>query len=273
MAVGSAYLSAKMLVQLNNNDVHVDWLKFYPSLSLTNKAFRLYYDAYKRASNARGSLSTNMLTDLSNAAHEGVGWGRYSGDLATVFETLWKSNKQWYENYSENYCGPQISGAIQVPVGVNSFLKAVDSRAETLQKNYSSLPQYLREVKAAKSNNRWSEIGSKTETLKTVLEKSEPLLWLYPQFASSHEYLGKWVEGVGTIHSFLENFNKFRYELQTGIVNAALVSGLMHVVSNAVPVFGDVYAKAIEVIPSLVKWAQNIRDEREKLIHQIMGRG
>lgn len=270
----NSYISADFLVQLTDKDIHVNWLKFAPSRDLTNKAFKIYYDAFNRAKKTKGALAANMITDLRSAAHEGMGWGTYSGDLTTVFQTLWANSKQWRENYSENYNGPQVTGAYQVPVGVCNFLKAVDWRAETLQQNYQSTVKYLREVQAAKSMNRWTEIGTHTENLKTVLETSEPYLWLAPKIAGDgHEHLSRWTKGVSMLYSLLDNFNKFNVDLQMNKVPALLASGFIAFVSEAVPIFGDVYGKALETIPSLVKWAQNLRDERENTIRQIMGPG
>lgn len=270
---GDPYLPAKMLAQLYPGDVHVNWLKFHPSLALTNKAFKIYYDAYRCGMSANGKLSSAMLNDLNSAAHEGCGFGVYSADLATVFETLWKNKKQWSEDYSENYCGPQITGANKVPVGVNNFLKAVDSRADILQKSYQSSVTYLKEAKAARSQNRWTEIGTQTENLKSVLESSEPYLWLVPKIEGGHDLLGKWTDGFGMLHSFLDNFNKINIDIRADKIPAALASAFIVFVSKAVPIFGDVYGKALETIPSLVKWAQNIRNERENTIRQISGPG
>lgn len=270
----NAYEAGKMLVRLNTNDVHVNWLKFYPSLELTNKAFKIYYDARRRGLDATGQLSTNLLSDLSSAAREGVGYGTYSGDLLAVFQTLWKSNMQWREDYAENYNGSQISGALPVPVGVCNFLKAVDWRVETLQKSYKSVVDYVREAKAAKSMNRWADIGTYTENLGKVLQKSEPYLWLSPKVVEDgHGKLGGWHKGLSLFYSWADNFNKFNVDLRMGKVPAAIASGFITFVSEAVPIFGEIYGKALETIPALVKWAQNIRDERENMIRQIIGPG
>ena len=270
MAIGDSYLFGHQLAYIAKGSVHVEWLKNVPSLDLTNKAFRFYYDAYNRVSRAGGKLSTPILTDLSSAAHEGCS-PIYSADLAGVFQTLWKTTGRWYEDYSKNYCGPQVNGAVQVPVGVCNFLNAVDYRAETLQNSYSSLTRYLADVKNSKSNHRWEEIGAQTEGIKNSLENAQPLLWLAPKAAGGHELISSWVSRMGTVYSFLDNYNKFRNELAMGKVNAVLVSGLTHIVSNAVPIFGDIYAQAIGMIPSLVNWAKSKRDERDRLIREIVG--
>jgi hypothetical protein len=267
----NAYEAGTMLAQLNNSNFQSSWLSGQ-SLGLINRAFKIYYDARRRGLNATGRLSTNLLNDLSSAAREGVGYGMYSGDLLSVFQTLAKNKGQWNENSWENYNGPQTAGAWAVPVGVCNFLKAVDWRAETLQKSYASVVSYVREAKAAKSMNRWAEIGTYTENLGKVLENSEPYLWLSPKIVEDgHGKLGGWTDAFSIFYSFLENFNKFNVDLRMGKVPAAVASGFIAVVSKAVPIFGDVYGKALETIPALVKWAQNIRDERENMIRQIIG--
>jgi hypothetical protein len=270
------YAMAKRLVVLTDKDVHVNWLKYAPSLNLTNGAFRIYYDAYNRASKATGKLYSEMHADLNSAAREGVGFGMYSGDLMTVFQTLWWNQKQWHEDYGDNYCGPQISGAIPVPVGVKNFLDAVDKRSDALQKNFQSFSQYAKEIAQAKANNKWSEIGKATEYMKQVLENTQPLLWFLPvshSASSGHEFFSKWNEGFGMVYSFLDNFNKFNTSVGMSQPQAAVVSAFMIMIGKGVPILGDVYVKALETLPSLITWARNIKRDQDNAIRQAIGAG
>lgn len=40
-------------------------------------------------------------------------------------------------------------------------------------------------------------------------------------------------------------------------------------VIKKVPIFGDIYVMALESIPTLVKWAKDLRDERERQIRSF----
>ena len=266
------YIRGHKRAKLLSKNVHVSWVKQPQVLKLTNHAFYLYYIGWNRARKVTSTdLRTRMGVDLTDAATSGMApLGAYSADLETVLTTLAGGNDHWREDWGKNYCGPQITGALNVPVGVCNFLNAVDARAKTLQSAYTDLGKYLKDVQHAKKNKRWSDIGTYTTNIGKVVKESERCLWLTKGLDAN---LGsKWFDGVGKIHSCLSNFNKFQYELNRGTVPAIVLTSLVEVIKFGVPIFGEIYGKAIESIPALVKWATNIRDEREKTIRMLLAK-
>lgn len=266
-----AYLNGK-LAFLQPGQVSDKIVKSAANLEVTNRAFRLYYNAYQAARAAPFQLQIKMRMNLSDAAYTGMGFGTYSGDLATVFQELEKHGGNWTETYTDYY------KANCVPVGVANFLKAVDERDETLSKNYTKYNQYIRELVQARKANQWDKIGKITERIKDITDKSSPLLWFAPigkidTHTNYHARFGKWVEGGGTIHSFLSTFNNCSVGFGLTKMQSVAAASFMLLISKGVPIIGDVYVKAPECVPSLVQWARQIKTDQDNQIRQILGHG
>ncbi|MCZ2151045.1 MAG: hypothetical protein LC126_25135 [Bryobacterales bacterium] len=281
MGVSAAsYNTGSILAYLQPNQAIPAPFRFYPVLELTNRAFRIYRDARRTVDQAPTKLKWRMFSDLVSAAGEGV-WlpGLGPGDLYGAFKHLEENNGKWVDETFTNYCGPHITGALNAPRAITNWLCAVDKRAGTLEQAYKNFDAYARQAAAAKSAGRWKEIGEAVDNIQKGAEWAEPCLWVAgasrgiqvsEKLMTIHGAFGKWVEAVGDIHSFASKYLDAAYG-GTSSGGAAALAALGILFKKALPILGDVYAGALECVPALIRWAQNIRDERELAIARAMG--
>lgn len=255
------------------------WLNSPPTiLKLTNKAFKLYYNAWQGTKDAPLEIRTKINMDLTNAARTGVGWGFGVGDLEACFQHLIDNNNHWKNvDGKKNYAGPQVSGAINLPTGITNFLNAVDNREEALKKSYNDCSKYLIELARAKKNKNWEKIGDYSGKLEKTLWWGTPFIWITSLSANEvttgyHERVSKWNDAFGLVHSFLDTFNKYN-DLGTTKAEAVGIAALATLIKKGVPILGDAYAKVFDALPGAIKWARNVRQEQDRQIRAILGAG
>ncbi|MEZ5425632.1 MAG: hypothetical protein R2747_05160 [Pyrinomonadaceae bacterium] len=273
------YMRGRTKASLKAENVSPKWMKSPPLiLELTNKAFKLYHDAWKGLGNASQRVRTKIEIDLTDAARTGVGYGMFPGDLESVFQHLIDNNNHWTSDSGSNYCGPQVTGAINLPDGITNFLNAVDQRGNALKLSYAYHLKYLENLAIAKKNNRWDEIGKWVERIEKNLWWGTPSLWFTSISANQsltdyHGRFSKWNDGFGTVQAFLNTFNQYNLGVGTTKPQAAAIATLTTLIKKFVPILGDAYAKAFEALPGAIKWARNVREEEDRKIRQILGAG
>lgn len=272
------YMRGQKKAYLSKGNVSISWMKNPAQiLELTNKAFKLYHDAWVGTKNAPLEIKTKINMDLTDAARTGLGWGMGPGDLESVFQHYVDNKGHWNSDDGSNYSGPQVSGALNLPRGITNFLDAVDKRGEALKKNYKQSSEYLLELARAKKNNNWEKIGEYSGKLEKSLWWGTPLIWITSLSANEsltgyHERISKWNDGFGLVHSFLDTFNKYS-GLGTTKAEAVGIAALATLIKKGVPILGDAYAKVFDAIPGAIKWAQNVRQEQDRQIRSILGAG
>lgn len=273
------YMRGREPAHLTKDGVKPSWMKSPPQiLELTNGAFKLYYDAWKGLGNASQKIRTKIEIDLIDAARTGAGYGLFPGDLEAVFEHIYIHNGSWESDSGSNYCGPQVSGALNLPDGITNFLNAVDKRGELLKSNYQDYTKYVQQMAQAKKNNKWDEIGDCIGNIEQVLWYGTPFLWVNSLTATDsltgyHSRFTAWNDGFGMIHSFLKTFNDYNLGVGTTKPQAAAIATLSLLIKKFVPVVGDAYAKVFEALPGAIKWARSVRQEQDQQIRAILGAG
>jgi len=173
------YMRGREKAHLTNSQAKPEWMKSPPQiLQLTNNAFKLYYDAWHGLGNASQRTRTKIEIDLIDAARSGSGYGLFPGDLEAVFEHIYNNNGSWRSDSGSNYCGPQVSGALNLPDGITNFLNAVDKRGELLKSNYVDYTNYVKKLAQAQKNNKWDQIGDCVGNIEKVLWYRTPFLWV-----------------------------------------------------------------------------------------------
>ena len=278
MATLQEYMRGQKKAHLAMANVSPSWMKSPPQiLELTNKSFKLYYNAWQGIQKMPSKLKTKIDIDLTDAAREGMGYGLGPGDLEACFQHLIANNSHWVSDDGSNYSGPQVSGALNLPTGITNFLNAVDKRGNALQKSYKKCSEYLVELARAKKNNKWAEIGENSGKLEKIISTGTPFIWITSLSASEsltsyHERASKWAGGFSFVHSFLDTFNKYN-ALGTSKAQAAGIAAFKELLSKGVPIIGDAYAKVFDAIPGAIKWAKGVRAEQDRQIRAILGPG
>ncbi len=281
----NSYHLGKERARLTDNGVAPWMLKEgRKPLIKTNEAFDLYYVSYQRIrqlykspAKSHISLASKQEVKLRDLAAVGYGSWVCCSDLNSIFDYYYNHNGTYREDGSMVqetlfYSG---GGYCTVPRGINSFLQAYAAYAEELGVLFKSFDQYARDLINAKKNNQWNEVGKSLGNIKTITDKTSEYLWLMP-YDTVHltgyvEKLTKWTDGVDTIYNFastyLTNYGGGMSNSQS--LGSAMATEAFKKVLGKLPVFGDVYIKALECVPALMKWATALRDERERQIRAL----
>jgi hypothetical protein len=233
------------------------------AISLANRAFEVYYSAHVGISaNSTAAHYSQMLTSLHNAARSG--WGRGVSDLEESFEHLSANGSRWSDNNTKNYYGSPtkiFQGALVTgPEGPVNFLNAVDANIETLRGIYTRYGSQVQDLAGAVSSDNWTRIGQVLGDMKTWGERAKPFLWWAP--AVEHR-LGQAVtlaDVLGNIHTAATMYTNSRSAGFDPRSAAALTA--LRTAVGFIPVLGDFYGQAVEMIPGLANWFRGLIQER-----------
>ena len=118
---------------------------------------------------------------MKNLAATGYGSWLCCSDLNTIFDYYYNHNGTYREDNSfvqETLHYP--GGYCTIPRGIKNFLKAYADYAEEMNTLFKNYEQYAKEVKIAKQNAKWNDVGYFIGNIKTIVEKSSEYLWLLP---------------------------------------------------------------------------------------------
>lgn len=249
----------------------------------TNEAFKLYYVSYQRIrqlykspGKSHISLASTQEKRLQKLAAVGYGSWLCSSDLNTIFDYYYRCNGRYDEDNSfvqETFFYP--GGYCTVPRGIKNFLEAYNAYAEELGTLFKNFDQYSKDLINAKKNNKWNEIGTSIGNIKSVVDKSSEYLWLMPYNISNLtgyvEKVKKWTDGVETLYNYSNSYlvNRAAGMSNSQSVATTAATEALKIVLAKVPVFGGAYIKALECVPSMVKFVKTACDERVKQIRSF----
>ena len=232
------------------------------SIALANRAFEIYYQSHQRISACdEANHRTQMLNSLHDAARSG--WGRGIEDLEEAFEHLTRNGGRWTDSATSNYYGgPQkvFQGALtEGPVSCVNFLNAVDSKMTELKRILEQYRTQVQRISQAEQQDDWTTVGNVLTQVKDWGERAKPFLWWAP---NAERHLGTTVTFAGAlsnIHSGLTTYTNSRgagFDPRTSAAIAALRTAV-----GWVPVLGDFYGAAIDMIPGLTIWFRNLVED------------
>lgn len=235
-------------------------------IALANRAFEIYYQAHRRISACtNGPHRNQMLTSLHDAAQ--TGWGLFDGvhDLEEAFEHLTDNGGRWTDSATGTYFG----GAQKVfpraltegPVSCVNFLNAVDSNMSQLRGILERYTAQVQQISEAQRQDDWRTVGIVLSQVKDWGERAKPFLWWAP--STVQRPLGltlAFVEVLSHIHSGLTTYaNSIGAGLDS---RTSIALGALRTAVGFLPVLGDFYGAAIDMVPGLRAWFQGLVQDR-----------
>lgn len=266
--MSNVYWNGQQQARLEPHQVSAAWGRpgvphSMTAISLANRAFEVYYSAHSNISaNSAAAHYSQMLKSLHDAARSG--WGRGVSDLEESFEHLSENGGRWSDNNTKNYYGGPnkiFQGALVTgPEGPVNFLKAVDDNIEKLRGIYTRYGSQVQDLSTALSADNWTRIGQVLGDIKNWSERAKPFLWWAP---AVEQRLGQTVtlaNVLGNIHTaatLYANSRSAGFDPRSAAALTALRTAI-----GLVPVLGDFYGKAVEMIPGLANWFRGLIQER-----------
>lgn len=233
------------------------------SIGLANRAFEVYYSAHRSISAGGGAgHSVQMLAALHEAGR--TGWGSGVSDLEESFEHLVAHGGGWSDNNTKDYFGGPNKifqrTLVTGPEGPVNFLNAVDANVESLRGICTRYETQVRELTTAVGSDNWAQIGRTLGEIKSWGERAKPVLWWAPAYERRLGQAVSLTDVLGRIHTAATMYGSSR---SAGFDprSAAALSVLRGAV-GLVPVLGDFYGRAIEMIPGLASWFRGLIQER-----------
>ncbi len=242
-------------------------------------------------------LSDVLLDDLRGPrrglAYVGSGGG--VSDLDEAFDHLAANGGRWTDDNHEDYNGTigQLGG---VRFGVTAefaanFLKEVDDRQKALSESGEfqaatrALANDLTRCQRLRNANRigtrdWQQLGERLDAVKTAVTNTQRYLWLGPALAAAAgtdaasltDRAGSWfnenvlghagrlLEAVSVVRSSVESYDR-AIRGGFGRNEAAALTALTAVVGK-LPVLGDLYAAALDTLPSIASTFRSIAERQ-----------
>ena len=257
---------------LQRDQVRADWGRpgtehSGTAIALANRAFEVYYTARRNINACTDSSHKNaMLQKLEEAGRSG--WGIGVNDLEESFEHLERNQGIWTDGSTSNYFGGPNkifpNALVTGPQGPVNFLKAVDANVEELRRILDRFNQQTQQLAQAQQNDNWTRIGDITGEIQTWGERAKPFLWWAP---NAEQRLGQVVSFAGALsnmHTALTTYTNSRsagFDSRTSAAIAALRTAV-----GWVPVLGEFYGRAVDLIPGLATWFRGLVQDRGRRI-------
>ena len=262
------YWNGSVQATLDRNHVSAAWGRpglahSGASINLANRAFEVYYSAHR---NISASASTGHQPQMLAALHDAArtGWGSGVSDLEESFEHLSASGGAWSDNNTKNYYGGPnkiFRGAlVSGPTGPVNFLNQVDANIERLRGIYTRYNGQVQVLTTAVASDNWTRIGETLGDFKTWAERAKPFLWWAPVHEQRAGQLVSLAGALGNIHTAATMYTNSRAAGFDPRSAAALTA--LRTAVGFVPVLGDFYGRAIEMIPGLASWFRGLIQER-----------
>jgi hypothetical protein len=267
------YWEGRDTIILSPQMVKASWGLEPRSIEFTNKALNVYYLARRNSETIMDLTHKKQMIDkLEDAARTGfsvTGWG----DLETAFKKLARpgaDRNQWTDNATDTYNSPTINkhwtgGAVVGPTSAVKFLIAMDSNLEELRQLLSSSSQeWERFTQIAKDPRRdWKMLGATLKRIGDIHSKTSKYLWLapeklpgLPQVKVALDKSKPFLKYVQEIYGIADEFLKYRM-IGYSTSEAAQVAALKRALSF-LPVFGEFYKNALDLIPALKIWFEGV---------------
>lgn len=237
------------------------------SIAFVNRAFEIYYQALQKIGECPDpDQSRQMLESLHDAARTGWGWG--VSDLEEAFEHLHSNGGRWTDEDTKNYYGGRDKvfqrGIVTAPVSIVNFMNAVDDRVSELRSVMENYQRQTRDLARAQEADDWERVGTILGEVKSWGERAKPLVWFAPRVERGVSGAVSLAGALGRIHTGLTTYTRAReagFDSGTATALTALRTAV-----GWVPVLGDFYGKAVEMIPGLTIWFRNlIRDHTARI--------
>lgn len=225
------------------------------SIALANRAFEIYYEAHRRISACPDrDHRALMLDSLHEAARSG--WGVGVDDLEEAFQHLADNGGTWTDAQTAPYsAGPEqaFPGTLTTgPVSCVNFLKAVDSRMAQLKAILERYRGQVHDISQAQQRDDWSTVATVLSQTRDWGERAKPFLWWAP---SVERGVGTVVTFVGALSNIQAGLTTYANSVGAGLGGgAAAALGALRTAMGWVPVLGDFYGAAIDMIPGLRAW-------------------
>ncbi len=244
------------------------------SIAFVNRAFEIYYTAHERIGQCPDADHRRLMMDsLHDAAR--TGWGFGVDDLEEAFQHLHSNGGRWTDNATKSYFGGRQkvfhATLVRAPVSTVNFMNAVDSRVAELREIMQRYHQQARELSRAADGSQWSQVGSALGDIKSWGERAKPFLWMAPRV---QDRLGQVVSFTGVLSNIQSGLNTYGLSIRAGFdSDAAAAIGALRAAMGWVPVLGDFYGRAVDLIPGLRVWFRDlVRDYCRRIDRAASGR-
>ena len=284
----TAYWNGAKKAHLTKHQVRAAWGSgdwSLEAIGLCNRAFEIYYTSVQRINKITNRRHQDqMLKELTAAGNAGRNWKlwRILGnrnywvnepyDLASAFKHIvknrgyWVSNKTWWYNGGKKKVHPYYVRFL--PVSIVNYLNAVDKRMAILVQMAQELRKQMLDLISAEQSKRWEPIGMVLGQIKSGAERAAPFLWLAPNQQTRAEKTATFFNVLSSIQSGMTAFAQAK---DAGFGNAASAAiGTMRAAMGWVPVLGDFYGAAIDMIPGLAKGFKALLKQRCDRIDELM---
>ena len=241
-------------------------------LMMVNRAFQIFFDARRLIRQCPDAqVRAEMTRDLESAARKGAGIGG-PDDLEEAFEHLVANHGRWTDAATENYYGDTNSvypsRLVSGPKSIVNFLDGVDDRMEELREGAENYLEQRGAIQQARRDRRWEVIGDALEEINDWGGRIKPFLWFAPSVESRVEGTLSITGVLSSIHQGLTDYVNFTGRGMT--YDQALASIAFKRAIGMVPILGDFYVRAFEMIPNVRDWfVGQLRNYEDRIEQQV----
>ncbi len=273
--MSNSYWKGIKQAKLTRSQITASWAMQGVDHSETRINFvnRVFYIYYQSMANIRSFSDENhkriMLKELEDAAT--TGWGTGIDDLEEAFEHLCKTNGLWTDDDTKNYYGgpnkvfnrPLIT---DVPTSIVNFADAVDSKMEKLSSVLEDYKKQVQDLEQSYHGKRWKNLGTALKAVKKGGEVVKPFLWFAPPVETRLGQVVTFTKVLSNIHKGLTTYSD-----ATGahMRDIAPLLGVIRTTLGWVPVLGNFYGKAVEIMPGLVTNFRTLIEQRVRRLDAI----
>ena len=275
----TAYWEGTRQAQLTRSQVTASWGRpgvahSGTSIGFANRAFEIYHSAHQSISRCSDyGHQRQMMSSLHDAAR--TGWGLGVDDLEEAFQHLDSNGGRWTDNATKSYFGGRNkvfhSTLVTAPVSTVNFMNAIDSRVAELRTIMNRYHQQARTLSRAADGHQWAQVGTGLGEIKSWGERAKPFLWMVP---TVQDRLGQAVSFTGVLSNIHSGLNTYGLSIRAGFdSDTATAIAALRTAMGWVPVLGDFYGRAVDLIPGLRVWFQGlIRDYCRRIDRAASGR-
>jgi hypothetical protein len=257
------------------------------ALSFTNKCFAFYYAACQNIKKCpNGTHKEQMLSALwSCAAFNGelsdlASWGAMAvgnpNSLMACAERFKKDGKVWkftgasvyYSTANSPIWSTALSSHVpDAPLGPKHF-------ADKVNEKFATLTELVGQHKSIADQMTAQNVSGGIDKIIEIAEKAKPLLWL--AHPTVEDALLEAAQGpldfAGALSTAIKYVDVLNTQTAVSINGKTLTLSGLQIVASLIPVFGEFYASAIEMIPAATDWAHGIVRDEVKMLAPILGK-
>ncbi|MCC6129142.1 MAG: hypothetical protein IT186_04375 [Acidobacteria bacterium] len=273
------------------------------ALDFTNRCFAFYFQAsqnIKKCPDAKHKEQMNTAL-WSCAAFNGewsdiASWGAMAvgnpNSLMSCAERFKKDGKNWKFSGTGVYYSKESSpiwstsdssNVSDVPLGPKHFADKVNEKfaslLELVKEHKSTAAAIVDAIKKGKKNNLADDVTAQTvsgdiDKIIDYAEKAKPLLWLaHPTIEDKVLEASQGpLDFAGTLSKAIQYADVLNKQTAVSINGKSLTLSGLQIVASLIPVFGEFYASAIELIPAATNWAHDIVRDEVKMLAPVLGK-